>query len=176
MALALHGRGVATRLVLPAESAREAALAPGAELYGAAHRLDVVRQSCRAARHRARRRTMAGIVRCLPPAGPAAAAADWRRQGPCGRQARPRDRGSRTGQHSLLMVGPPGSGKSTLAQRFAGLLPEMSVDEALESAAVACGAASPSSAGGCGQPAARTTAPVQWRWSVAAPRLGRPAG
>jgi magnesium chelatase family protein len=69
MALALHGRGVATRLVLPAESAREAALAPGAELYGAAHRLDVVRQSCRAARHRARRRTMAGIVRCLPPPG-----------------------------------------------------------------------------------------------------------
>lgn len=44
MALALHGRGVATRLVLPAESAREAALVPDAELYGAAHRLDVVRQ------------------------------------------------------------------------------------------------------------------------------------
>ena len=41
------------------------------------------------------------------------------------------------GQHSLLLSGPPGSGKSMLAQRFAGLLPEMSVDEALESAAVA---------------------------------------
>jgi magnesium chelatase family protein len=41
------------------------------------------------------------------------------------------------GQHSLLLCGPPGSGKSMLAQRFAGLLPEMSVDEALESAAVA---------------------------------------
>jgi magnesium chelatase family protein len=40
------------------------------------------------------------------------------------------------GGHSLLMVGPPGSGKSMLAQRFAGLLPAMSVDEALESAAV----------------------------------------
>jgi magnesium chelatase family protein len=35
------------------------------------------------------------------------------------------------------MVGPPGSGKSMLAQRFAGLLPAMSVDEALESAAIA---------------------------------------
>ncbi|RZL88570.1 MAG: ATP-binding protein, partial [Variovorax sp.] len=41
------------------------------------------------------------------------------------------------GGHSLLMVGPPGSGKSMLAQRFAGLLPEMTVDEALESAAIA---------------------------------------
>jgi magnesium chelatase family protein len=40
------------------------------------------------------------------------------------------------GGHSVLLVGPPGSGKSMLAQRFAGLLPPMTVDEALESAAV----------------------------------------
>jgi magnesium chelatase family protein len=39
--------------------------------------------------------------------------------------------------HSLLMMGEPGSGKSMLAQRFAGLLPAMSIDEALESAAIA---------------------------------------
>jgi magnesium chelatase family protein len=32
------------------------------------------------------------------------------------------------GGHSLLMMGPPGSGKSMLAQRFAGLLPAMSVE------------------------------------------------
>ena len=41
------------------------------------------------------------------------------------------------GGHSLLMMGPPGSGKSMLAQRFAGLLPVMTTDEALQSAAVA---------------------------------------
>jgi magnesium chelatase family protein len=40
------------------------------------------------------------------------------------------------GGHSVLMVGPPGTGKSMLAQRFAGLLPPMSPEEALESAAV----------------------------------------
>lgn len=40
------------------------------------------------------------------------------------------------GQHSLLLVGPPGSGKSMLAQRLAGLLPPMSDDEALASAAL----------------------------------------
>lgn len=40
------------------------------------------------------------------------------------------------GGHSLLMSGPPGAGKSMLAQRFPGLLPEMSDDEALQSAAI----------------------------------------
>ncbi len=40
------------------------------------------------------------------------------------------------GLHSVLMVGPPGAGKTMLASRFAGLLPAMSDEEALESAAV----------------------------------------
>lgn len=40
------------------------------------------------------------------------------------------------GFHSVLMIGPPGAGKTMLASRFAGLLPAMSDDEALEAAAV----------------------------------------
>ncbi len=40
------------------------------------------------------------------------------------------------GGHSLLMVGPPGSGKSMLAQRFGGLLPPLSDEQALQSAAM----------------------------------------
>ena len=40
------------------------------------------------------------------------------------------------GGHSILMVGPPGAGKSMLAQRFAGLLPPMDTEQALQSAAV----------------------------------------
>jgi len=40
------------------------------------------------------------------------------------------------GGHSALLVGPPGTGKTMLAQRFAGILPPMTTNEALESAAV----------------------------------------
>ena len=40
------------------------------------------------------------------------------------------------GGHSVLMVGPPGTGKSMLASRFPGILPPMSDEQALETAAV----------------------------------------
>jgi magnesium chelatase family protein len=139
MALALHTRGIATRLVLPTESAQEAALVPGGEVYGARHLLDVVQ------------RFMAEDAQ--PQQAEPPAADGWARVHAADAAAMPLyadladvkgHAGARraleiaaAGGHSLLMVGEPGSGKSMLAQRFAGLLPPMSVDEALESAAVA---------------------------------------
>ncbi|MDD1649120.1 MAG: YifB family Mg chelatase-like AAA ATPase [Methylococcaceae bacterium] len=41
------------------------------------------------------------------------------------------------GRHNLLMMGPPGTGKSMLASRLPGILPPLSDEEALESAAIA---------------------------------------
>ncbi|RZM04292.1 MAG: ATP-binding protein [Variovorax sp.] len=145
MALALLTRGTATRLVLPTDSAREAALVPGTEVYGAAHLLDVVAQflppggAGGAGGVAGMPSGGEGWVRMQPPAHDDAAASAYPDlsdvKGHAG--AKRVLEIAAAGGHSLLMVGPPGSGKSMLAQRFAGLLPAMTVDEALQSAAVA---------------------------------------
>jgi len=140
MALALHTRGVATRLVLPMDSAQEAALVPGSEVYGARHLLDVVRQfvpDADAAAQLPEPASDDGWARVET--APGAAAPRYADlcdvKGHAG--AKRALEIAAAGGHSLLMMGEPGSGKSMLAQRFAGLLPGMSIGEALESAAVA---------------------------------------
>ncbi len=135
MSLALRSLKVSAPLVLPPGSAEEAALVPDACIYRARHLLDVVQQF-------------------LPPGSePPEPSEGWTRiqassfsatahypdlsdvKGHAGVKRVMEI--AAAGGHSLLMVGPPGSGKSMLAQRFAGLLPPMSVEEALASAAIA---------------------------------------
>ncbi len=137
MALALHTRGVATRLVLPADSAQEAVLVPDAVVYGAQHLLDVVGQFLHQPAGGPEAPPATGWARVAPsPATAATAYADLADvKGHAGIKRALEI--AAAGQHGLLMVGPPGSGKSMLAQRFAGLLPPMTVEEALESAAIA---------------------------------------
>ena len=125
------------RSVLPPGSAEEAALAPGAEIYRAQHLLDVVRQFLPHPVPPEAPEDPSGWQH-LAPALPTAQAsgpdlADVKGQAPARRALEI----AAAGGHGLLLVGPPGSGKSMLAQRFAGLLPPMQVEQALEAAAIA---------------------------------------
>ena len=140
MGLALRGAGVRTRLVLPPGSAEEAALVPTAEVYRAQHLSDVVA-------HFAKSDTKMPAQEPLTEGWCRLDASHWRtpttHHGPdladVKGQIGPRRalEIAAAGAHSLLFVGPPGTGKSMLAQRFSALLPDMSLDEALESAAIA---------------------------------------
>ena len=135
--LALRSGGAPACLVLPPGSAEEAALVPGAHVVRARHLLDVVRQFVAARQGDPPEAPTEGWVR-LPSGAPDTAAsypdlADVRGQAGARRALEI----AAAGGHGLLLLGPPGAGKSMLAQRFAGLLPPMSVQEALESAAVA---------------------------------------
>ncbi len=129
MALAMRRIGSSRALVLPEASAREAALVEGLKIHPAAHLLDVVQ----------------ALVPDEAAQGLATLVADKRACAaffPDLRDVKGQSAAKRAlelaaaGGHSLLMVGPPGTGKSMLAQRFIGLLPMLSEDQALESAAV----------------------------------------
>ena len=80
------------------------------------------------------------------------------------------------GGHSLLMVGPPGTGKSMLAQRFAGLLPALTHDEALESAARAQPDRRASCRDGWGRARAALAAPQRLVGGAGRRRLAAAAG
>jgi magnesium chelatase family protein len=140
MALALHTAQVVTKLVLPPGSAEEAALVPATQVYRARHLLDVVRQFVPAgvaqealANDQVVEDGWARVVH-QPLSTPAHIADLSDVKGQAG--AKRALEIAAAGGHSLLLVGPPGSGKSMLAQRFAGLLPAMTCDEALQSAAI----------------------------------------
>lgn len=136
MAMAAATRGIRT-VVVPEPSAAEAALVPGLAVVGA--------------------RSLAQVVALLggevPPDAPPVPAASsgpvlsWRGeerladldladvQGMA--DARFALEVAAAGGHHLLLSGPKGAGKTTLAERLPGLLPDLSVPEALELAAIA---------------------------------------
>jgi len=127
LAMALATRTAGRKLVLPAASASEAALARGIETLGAASLLEVCAW-------------LAGQASlAVPEADTVPQVPDYPDFADVKGQAAARRalEVAAAGGHSVLMAGPPGTGKSMLAARFPGILPAMGETEALEAAAVA---------------------------------------
>ncbi|MDY0331322.1 MAG: YifB family Mg chelatase-like AAA ATPase [Thiomonas sp.] len=123
-----EGDAAESRLVLPQASAAEAALAQAGTVLGADDLQQVVAYLLE--QDGAAQPVTAAAVEISPADAPDMAEVR-------GHSAAKRALEiAAAGGHHVLMVGPPGSGKSMLAQRFAGLLPPMTREQALESATV----------------------------------------
>lgn len=125
--MALAARAGQARIILPEENLREASLVAGLSIHPVGHLLAVTG-------HLGGTRVIAA-TRAEPDGASPPTAPDLAEV--CGQaQARRALEVAAAGRHNLLMMGPPGSGKSMLAARLPGILPPLSEDEALHSAAV----------------------------------------
>jgi magnesium chelatase family protein len=117
-------------LYLPLDSAGEAALVPGVDVYGAADLPSLCAHLAGSADGRLR-------PVAAPAVGNAPLAVQLDMADVIGQPgARRALEVAAAGGHHVLMIGPPGAGKSMLAARLPSLLPPMSDEEALESAAL----------------------------------------
>jgi len=125
--VALAARDAGRALVVPQESAAEAALVSGLDIYPVKHLLEICE-------HLAQGGRVSRYTHLPKDRNPASGLdlSDVRGQ-PHAKRALEI---AAAGNHSLLMVGPPGTGKSMLASCLPGILPSMTEAEALETAAV----------------------------------------
>lgn len=125
--VALAARDAGRALIVPKESAAEAALVEDISIYPAEHLLDVSKHLIQGNHLATYEITNLNPNRVIHPD-----LSEVRGQNHAKRALEI----AAAGNHSLLMIGPPGTGKSMLASRLPGILPDMTEAEALESAAI----------------------------------------
>lgn len=115
-------------LVLPADNTREAALAEDVEVKAATTLLEI----CQYLQQKGDLPAPDAVPAPQPGHDHLPDMADVRGQ----HRSRRALEIAAAGRHNMLMVGPPGTGKSMLASRLPGILPPMTQQHALESAAI----------------------------------------
>jgi len=125
MAIAARGCGV-KRLLLPAENAKEAACVEGLEILPVSHLREAI--DWLRGKRRIEPEEAVPYERLLARRETASDFADVRGQ----KSAKRALEIAAAGGHNVLMIGPPGSGKTMMARCLPGILPDMTLEEALE--------------------------------------------